>query len=134
MQHAYMYHGAFELNFPTLVAGARTYRTSDSQEREIPAWPPDIDGMRVGYMEKRGKKFCAVRVQFDDHDVVLATPVVIDQLRHLGSRRFAPEPTIVGDDLASAMLDEMIERNPELRDELALLINRINEVRRGPRE
>jgi hypothetical protein len=82
-------------------------------------------------MERRGKKFYAVRVQFEDHDIVLRKPVVIDPMRHMGNRRFAAEPTVVDDACASALLDDVIEQNPEQSVELALMINRINQVRRG---
>ena len=64
-------------------------------------------------MEKSGKKFFAVRVQYDDHDIVLENPVAIDPLRHMNNRRFAAEPTVVGDDEASALLDDIIRDNPD---------------------
>lgn len=131
MNHAYMYHGAFERNYPSLRPGATTYHSRAGAITDIPAWPGEVNGLRVGYMERRGKKFYAVRVQFEDHDVVLANPIAIDPLRHMGSRRFAAEPTIVDDDCASAFLDDVIEQNPEQSAELAMLINRMNQVRRG---
>jgi len=131
MNHAYMYHGGFERNYHTLRAGATTYQTRTGVTVPVPEWPADVDGLRVAYMERRGKKFYAVRVQFEDRDIVLRKPVVIDPMRHMGNRRFAAEPTVVDDDCASALLDDVIEQNPEQRVELALLINRINQVRRG---
>jgi len=130
MRHALMYQGSYEQNHDNLKPGTRTFRGTDGIERPIPEWPKDVDGVRVGYMEKTGKKFVAVRVQFQGDDIVLSSPVVIDQMRHLGSRRFSPEPTVVTDELAEALLDDMIEENPDQKDELALLINRVNQVRR----
>lgn len=131
MQHALMYHGSYERNFERLSPGGLTFTGTDGSEHAIPAWPESVDGVRFGYMEKAGKRFVAVRVQFGDHDVVLRTPVVLDSIRHLGNRRFSPEPTIISDDLASALLDDVIENNPEQSDTIALLINRVNQVRRG---
>src|SRR5262245_5949052 len=131
MQHAYMYNGAFERNYPSLRPGATTYQSRAGAATAIPDWPGEVNGLRVGYMERRGKKFYAVRVQFEGHDIVLARPVPLDRMRHLGNRRFAAEPTLVDDDCASAFLDDAIQHNPEQRAELALLINRINQVRRG---
>ena len=64
-------------------------------------------------MEKSGKKFFAVRVQYGDHDVVLENPVVIDPLRHMNNQRFSAEPTVVSDDGVSALLDDIIRDNPE---------------------
>jgi hypothetical protein len=131
MKHALMYQGSYEDNYPVLRPGAQTFRGTDGSERELPEWPDDVDGVRVGYMEKSGKRFVGVRLQFEEHDVVLQTPVVLDPIRHLGSRRFSPEPTVITDDLASALLDDVIECNKEQTDELARLINRVNQVRRG---
>ena len=85
-------------------------------------------------MEKSGKKFYAVRVQYDDHDVVLENPVYIDPMRHMNNRRFSADPSVITDDEASAMLDDMIRDNPEKQPELAELINEINQKRRAARE
>src|SRR5438477_5150830 len=75
MRHGYMYNGAFELNYTSLRVGTDSYQSTEGETRRLPAWPDKIDGIRVGYMEKSGKKFYAVRVQYDDHDVVLENPV-----------------------------------------------------------
>ena len=133
MQHGLMYQGSFENNQSGLQPGANAFRGTDGTEHRIPEWPKDVDGVKVGYMEKSGKKFYAVRVQFEKHDIILQNPVLLDQTRHLGNKRFAPEPTVVNDTIAEALLDDMIERNPEQKDELALLINRVNQVRRAKR-
>jgi len=133
MQHGLMYQGSFENNQSGLQPGTSAFRGTDGTEHRIPEWPKDVDGVKVGYMEKSGKKFYAVRVQFEKYDIILQNPVLLDQMRHLGSKRFAPEPTVVNDTIAEALLDDMIERNPEQKDELALLINRINQVRRAKR-
>ena len=130
MRHALMYQGSYEQNHDDLKPGTHTFRSTDGSERKIPDWPKEVDGVRVGYMEKTGKKFVAVRVQFQDQEVILHSPVILDQTRHLGSRRFSPEPTVIPDDLAEALLDDLIESNPDQSDELALLVNRVNQVRR----
>jgi len=133
MRHAFMYQGAFELNYNELKPGKTTYRSTEGDERPLPAWPKKADGIRVGYMEKAGKKFYAVRVQFQDHDVVLENPVFIDPLRHMNNQRFSAEPTVVADDEASALLDDVIRDNPDKQPELAMMINRINQIRRSAR-
>ncbi len=61
MHHALMYHGGFERNFTRLQPGARTFLGSDGKEHTLPEWPAEVDGLRVGYMEKPGKRFVAVR-------------------------------------------------------------------------
>src|SRR5262249_27856837 len=127
------YQGAFELNYTGLQPGRTTYKSTEGDERKLPAWPEKVDGLRVGYMEKSGKKFFAVRVQFGKDDVVLENPVVIDPLRHMNNQRFSPEPTVVSDDEASALLDDIIRDNPEKQPELAMMINRINQIRRASR-
>jgi hypothetical protein len=133
MRHAYMYNGNFEKNYSALQPGATTYTSSEGDVRPLPDWPEKIDGIRVAYMEKSGKKFFAVRVQYDDHDIVLENPVSVDPLRHMGNRRFSAEPTLVSDDEASVMLDDIIRDNPEKQPELAMMINRINQIRRDAR-
>lgn len=134
MQHGLMYQGSFEENYPALRPGASTYRGTDGTDHPIPAWPASVNGVRVGYLEKAGKKFVAARVQFEGHDIVLQNPVLLDATRHLGSKRFSPEPTIIDDDCATALLDDMTDRNPEQRRDIALLVNRVNQVRRESRE
>ena len=133
MHHGLMYQGSFENNFESLRPGATSFRGTDGAEHRIPEWPKDVDGVKVSYMEKAGKKFYAVRVQFDGHDIVLQNPLLLDPMRHLGNKRFAPEPITIGDELAETLLDDMIEKNPEQQKELALLINRVNQVRRTAR-
>jgi hypothetical protein len=133
MRHGYMYNGAFELNYPDLRPGTTTYKTTEGEERPLPEWPEKIDGVRVGYLEKSGKKFYAVRVQYTDHDIVLENPVALDPLRHMNNRRFSPQPIQVTDDEASALIDDIIRDNPEKQPELAMLINRINQTRRASR-
>jgi hypothetical protein len=130
MLHGLMYQGGFELNFASLEPGARRFRTSDGAELEIPAWPDSVDGVRFGYMERRGRKFVVVRLQFDEHDIVLRTPVALDRLRHMSNQRFSARPTLLSDANAEALLDDVIESNPEQDTAIALLINRVNQVRR----
>jgi hypothetical protein len=133
MQHALMYQGSFEKNYSELEPGVSAFRGTDGSEHRIPEWPSDINGVKIGYMEKSGKKFYAVRVQFEGHDIILKNPVLLDPMRHLGNKRFAPEPTTITDPIAETLLDDLIERNPEQQEELALLINRVNQVRRASR-
>jgi len=129
-----MYNGAFELNYSELTSKPSTYKSTDGNELPLPSWPEKIDGVRVGYMEKSGKKFYAVRVQYGDYDIVLENPVYIDPLRHMNNRRFSADPTVVSDDEASALLDDVIRENPDRQAELAHMINQINQTRRAARE
>jgi hypothetical protein len=133
MQHGLMYQGSFEQNYSGLQPGAKAFRGTDGAEHRIPEWPGDVNGVKIGYMEKAGKKFYAVRVQFEGHDIILKNPVLLDPMRHLGNKRFAPEPTTITDPIAETLLDDLIEKNPEQQEELALLINRVNQVRRANR-
>jgi hypothetical protein len=133
MRHAIMYNGAFETNYSKLQPGSTTYYATEGDERTLPDWPEKIDGVRVGYMEKAGKKFFAVRIQYDNQDIILENPVALDPLRHLGNKRFSAGPMVVSDDEASALLDDVIRENPEKQPELAMMINRINQIRREAR-
>lgn len=133
MRHGYMYGGSFETNHATLRPGATSFRAHDGQEHALAPWPPDVDGLRVIYMEKAGKKFFAVRLLYENYDLVLDCPVAIDPMRHMGGRRFSAAPTIVSDDQASALLDDIIRENPGEQPELAMMINRVNQTRRASR-
>lgn len=118
MRHALMYQGSYEANFP-VASGARTFRGSDGSEHAIPEPPPEVDGMRVGYQERAGKRFVAVRVEFEGRDVPLAHEVIIDPARHMGyGKRFGPEPTVIDDETARFLIEDIIARNPEQKDDL----------------
>ena len=135
MRHALMYHGGFERNFPAIKPGARTFFGSDGKEHALPEWPVEVDGIRVGYMEKPGKKFVAVRVADDESDVILRHEVLLDPSRHMGyGKRFSPEPTVVEDDgIAHDLMRDIIARNPEQRSELEAIRARIPAPARGRR-
>jgi hypothetical protein len=134
MLHVLVYHGAYELNFEGLRPGSMSYVATDGIARPLAEVAPDVDGVVFDYMERTGKKFTAVRLRFEDHDVVLRHPIVLEPLRHMGNRRFSPRPVVIQDDVASALIDDIIAANPEQQTELALLLNRVNHVRRGDRE
>jgi hypothetical protein len=134
MRHGYMYNGAFELNYSELAPNKSTYKSSEGGDRPLPEWPEKVDGVRVGYMEKSGKKFYAVRIQYEDHDIILENPVHIDPMRHMNNRRFSSDPTYVSDDEASVLLDDVIRDNPDKQPDLAEMINAINRTRRAARE
>ena len=126
MFHALRYHGSFERNFPGLKPGAGTFVGTDGTEHPLPAWPAAVDGIRFGYMEKAGKKFAAVSVQDGQTDVVLAHEVLIDPARHMRlGQRFGPEPTIIDDEAALELLTDILQKNPDLRNQLAAVRGRI---------
>jgi hypothetical protein len=115
-----MYQGGFELNFPNLKAGATTFQGTDGSEHQLAAVPPEVDGVRVSYMEKSGKKFAAVRVQQGKNDVVLKNELLIEPARHMGhGKRFSPEPTIIDDEPMASLLSDIMGKNPDQRNELA---------------
>ena len=114
MVHALMYHGGFESNFSILKPGAQSFTGSDGSQRSLGDWPPNADGLRIGYMEKAGKRFVAVRVMDDDSDVVLENELLIDPPTHMGyGKRFSAEPTLIQDDVAKRLLDDIIAKNPD---------------------
>lgn len=134
MRHALVYQGSYESNFPRLSPGIATYLATDGAQRPLEKAPLNVDGLVVGYMERAGKKFSAVRIQFEDRDIILGTAVPLDPMRHMGSRRFSARPVVIQDDVASVLLDDIIAQNPAQQTELALLLNRVNQVRRGERD
>lgn len=121
-----MYHGGFEANFTRMKSGATTFLGSDGAERVIPDWPDEADGLRIGYMEKPGKRFVAVRVMHDHDDVFLENELLIDPPSHMGyGNRFSPEPTVIEDDVAKRLLKDIIEKNPGQRAQLAAIRDRM---------
>jgi hypothetical protein len=121
-----MYHGAFESNFSRMKSGATTFLGSDGSERTIPEWPDEADGLRIGYMEKTGKKFVAVRVIHGKADVMLENEMVISPPTHMGyGKRFSPEPTIIDDEAAEQLLKDIAKKNPNQRTELKAIRDRM---------
>ena len=120
MRHCLLYAGGFERNFPNLKPGATTFEGTDGSQHPLPAVPPDIDGVRVHYMEKPGKKFCAVRVQSGKNDIVLKNEVLLDPPSHMGhGKRFGPEPTPVESEVMANLLADVMEKNPEQKMQIA---------------
>jgi len=120
MRHCLMYQGGFERNFNKLKSGATTFDGTDGTPHSIPAIPPEVDGVCVGYMEKAGKKFAAVRVMRGKDDVVLKHELRLDPGRHMGfGKRFSPEPTIIDDEMMAGLLADIMAANPEQKTELA---------------
>ena len=120
MRHALMYHGGFERNFGRLSPGSSTFEGTDGKVHNLPKWPSSADGLRFGYMEKAGKKFCVVRVLYGADDIVLKNEMVIDPGRHTGfGHRLGPEPTLVEDDtVALVLLEDVIKKNADAANTL----------------
>ena len=125
-----MYVGGFERNFRNLVPGTSSFDGSDGQAHPYPAWPSSVDGVRVSFMEKAGKKFCAVRVSDGQSDVVLENEMVMVPGEHFGfGTHLSGEPTVVGDDKAMLkMLEDIIKKNRESSEELLLIRARFKEA------
>jgi hypothetical protein len=121
MRHCLLYAGGFERNFPNLKSGATTFEGSDGAQHPLPDVPPDVDGVRVHYMEKPGKKFCAVRVQSGKNDIVLKNEVLLDPPTHMGhGKRFGHEPTIIDDNgVMATLLADIMAKNEDQKMQLA---------------
>jgi len=120
MRHALMYVGGFERNFPTLTPATNAFEGSDGRVHPYPPWPASANGLRVGYMEKAGKKFVAVRVADGTSDVVLTNAMVMVPGEHFGfGVHLSAEPTLVEDDVAILkMLEDIIKKNAGSSEEL----------------
>lgn len=118
-----MYIGGFERNFPKLTSTTNTFEGSDGQSHPYPEWPASATGLRIGYMEKSGKKFVAVRVADDKADVVLENEVVLVPGEHFGfGARLSGEPTSVEDNIAILkLLEDIIKRNVAVSEPLLLM-------------
>jgi hypothetical protein len=120
MRHCLLYAGGFERNYPNLKPGATTFEGTDGTAHALPDVPGDVDGVRVSYMEKPGKKFCAVRVQSGKNDIVLQHEVLLDPPTHMGyGKRFGHEPTVIEDEPMAALLSDIMAKNPDQKMQLA---------------
>ncbi len=121
-----MYIGGFERNFPNLTPETKTFEGSDGKQYDYAPWPSGADGLRIGYMEKAGKKFVAVRVADSESDVVLQNEMVMVPGEHFGfGVRLSSEPTSIEDNIAvMKMLEDIIKKNMSLGDELMAIRTR----------
>ena len=121
-----MYIGGFERNFSKLTPSTTAFEGTDGQSHAYAPWPPSADGLRIGYMEKAGKKFVAVRVSDHANDVVLANEVVLIPGEHFGyGVRLSPEATLVEDDVAILkLLEDVIKKNASTSEELLAMRKR----------
>lgn len=124
-----MYIGNFERNFPNLTTATTSFQGSDGAEYPYHPWPSSANGLRIGYMEKAGKKFVAVRVADDTSDVVLHNEMVMVPGEHFGfGTRLSGEPTLVEDNIAILkMLEDIIKKNRDHADELLQIRVRFKE-------
>lgn len=124
-----MYVGGFERNFPKLTTSTTSFEGTDGQPHDYQPWPTSVDGLRVSYMEKHGKKFVAVRVADDKGDVVLKNEMVMVPGEHFGfGTRLSGEPTLVQDDTAMLkMLEDIIKKNIDVSAELLNIRARFKE-------
>jgi hypothetical protein len=129
MRHAFVYHGALERNLPNLKPGATTFEGTDGAQHDLPKWPESAF-LRIGYMEKAGKKFCVVRVMDREVDVIVTNEVVIEQGRHVGfGTRFGPEPVLVEDDtVVLTLLEDLIKKNPDQASGLLMARDRLKKA------
>lgn len=133
MRHGVMNQGSFEANIRLLAPGRRTF-TASGTERALPAWPAEVDGIRFGALE-RGSRWLITRVEFADQDVILHHPVPLDTIRHLGGRRRpGASVLLLTDDMAELVLDDVLAANGAQTNAIALVVNRVNQVRRTARE
>jgi hypothetical protein len=124
-----MYVGGFERNFPKLTTSTTSFEGTDGQAHDYQPWPASVDGLRVSYMEKHGKKFVAVRVADDKSDVVLKNEMVMVPGEHFGfGTKLSGEPTLVQDDTAMLkMLEDIIKKNIDVSAELLNIRARFKE-------
>lgn len=133
MLHGLMCQGTYDENARFLVPGQRTF-INGGAECELPPWPLAVDGIRFGVLERR-KRLLVVRLAFAEAEVILHNPVVLDLVRHLGGGgRPGREIALIGDALAEQVLDDLLAANRQQMNAIALLVNRVNHVRRASRE
>ena len=120
MRHALRYAGHFEKNFMNLTTASTTFEGSDGQQHEYAPWPDGVNGLRIAFMEKAGKKFVAVRIADDTSDVVLRNEMVLVPGEHFGfGVHLSGSATVVEDNLAiMKLLEDATKKNVDHSDEL----------------
>ena len=120
MRHALRYAGNFEKNFMNLTTASTTFEGSDGQQHEYAPWPDGVNGLRIAFMEKAGKKFVAVRIADDTSDVVLRNEMVLVPGEHFGfGVHLSGSATVVEDNLAiMKLLEDATKKNVDHSDEL----------------
>ena len=120
MRHALRYAGNFEKNFMNLTTASTTFEGSDGQQHEYAPWPDGVNGLRISFMEKAGKKFVAVRIADDTSDVVLRNEMVLVPGEHFGfGVHLSGTATVVEDNLAiMKLLEDATKKNVDHSDEL----------------
>ena len=120
-----MYVGGFERNFPNLTSSSTSFTGTDGKDHAYAPWPPSADGLRIGYMEKHGKKFVAVRIADGTSDVALKNELVMVPGEHFGfGTRLSGEPTLVEDDNAILkLLEDATKKNADHKDVSDALLN-----------
>ncbi len=120
MRHAFMYAGGFETNFPKLTSATTSFEGSDGQQHAYAPWPDGVNGLRVSFMEKAGKKFVVVRIADGTADVVLHNEMVLVPGEHFGfGVHLHGTPTVVEDNVAiMKLLEDATKKNVAHSDEL----------------
>jgi hypothetical protein len=115
-----MYVGGYERNFPALTSTTTSFEGSDGTPRAYAPWPEDIDGLRVCFMEKTGKKFLAVRIADGEDDVVLPNAMVLVPGEHFGfGVHLSGTPVVFEDDHAAlTLLEDAAKKNVHHADGL----------------
>jgi len=127
MEHTIIYMGNMARSFATLSETTSTYLDAGGIKKRIDEPSPKADGLIFAYMERRPKLFFAVRV-YDPvakETVVLREPVLLVTERHTDGKGFSPTPSRFGDDSALHLLVDMIVSNPEYRDLLGAMVQRL---------
>lgn len=125
MQHVIRYEGGYDRNFGTLRSRGSEYEGDDGARHAAQPWPETGDGVRFSFMEQPGKRFVAVRVQYEGDDVVLRNPVRLDPERHLGGKRFSARPVTLADGPAGTLFGDILESNREQERELRAIRARV---------
>ncbi len=121
-----MYIGGFERNRPALTSSSTSFQGTDGQSHPYAAWPDGTDGLRIGFMEKAGKKFVAVRIADGQNDVVLPNEMVLVPGEHFGfGTRLGGTPAVSEDNHAiMKLLEDAIKKNHDTSEELLLIRTR----------
>lgn len=124
MRNEFTYMGPYDENIVRrLEHDFREYVRKDGTTNQIQDRPENVDGLFIGFMEQKPRKFWAVAVHNPSSGEFIypTVPLLLELSKHTDDKSFGPHNnTTCKDETALCLLRALIELNPE-QEELVRL-------------
>lgn len=129
MVHMMRYIGPYEINFKNLQPNPNYYINRGNKKIHIPSPPAGFCGIMF-YMMEDMTSGRAEPVIVMVENIILYKPVAIDYERHTGDgNRVGPRGKKLMDESANKILDDVIKKNPDLKNAMVSIRQKIPGVR-----